>query len=228
MCNAAQGGQRELGYDSPSCAVFAHRGAFFVPAMKDTPMESPDDPMNVPAPTHFAKGDTFDGDDLKRQIMASLKDRLPDLQGVHVTVFGTSVALRGKVSTKNEKRECVEYCRHVPGVMRVVNDLVVAEQKPVFLDPEEEMTASDQSQEKRTEELAKKTTPLANQVSAKRIVKSKTAVTADPAPQTRSSTSPSEEVVQVNAYLIWMAAGRPQGNGVKFWPKAEKGLSIWT
>ena len=92
-------------------------------------MKSSDNPELVPAPDNFAKSDTADGDQLKQRIRASLKDRFSNLQGVHVTVFGTTVALRGKVPSKDDKRLILEYCRTVPGVMRVVNDLIVADEK---------------------------------------------------------------------------------------------------
>jgi len=101
-------------------------------------MKSPNKPDIVPAPTQFAAGDVAEGYDLKRRIMACLKERLPDLQGVHVTVFGNTAALRGAVRSSQEKRQCVECCRHVPGVTRIVDELNVADETPVYLDPDDD------------------------------------------------------------------------------------------
>jgi hypothetical protein len=54
----------------------------------------------------------------------------------------------------------------------------------------------------------------------------KPATTVDPVSQ--NCTAPSEEVVRLNAYLNWVAARRPEGDGVNFWLEAEKQLSVWT
>jgi osmotically-inducible protein OsmY len=81
----------------------------------------------VPVPQQFAEGNTGEGRDLQRRIMACLKDRFPALRGVHVTVIGGTADLRGEVSSKTDKRLCVEYCRHVPGVLKIVDELIVAE-----------------------------------------------------------------------------------------------------
>lgn len=34
-----------------------------------------------------------------------------------------------------------------------------------------------------------------------------------------------EETVRERAYLLWEAAGRPEGDGVEFWLRAEEELS---
>jgi len=90
-------------------------------------MEPSNHPDIVPAPNQFAKNDTAEAHDLKQRITTCLKDRFSGLQGIHVTVFGTTVALRGKVSTKDDKRLRLECCRNVPGVTRVVDDLIIAD-----------------------------------------------------------------------------------------------------
>ncbi|HEY2251235.1 MAG TPA: BON domain-containing protein [Planctomycetaceae bacterium] len=92
----------------------------------------------TPAPAHFAAGDAAAGCDLNRRILACLRDRVPDLKGVHVTVFGSTAVLRGEVRTSEEKRVCVECCRHVPGVLKIVNDLTVADDSPIHFDPSED------------------------------------------------------------------------------------------
>jgi hypothetical protein len=41
---------------------------------------------------------------------------------------------------------------------------------------------------------------------------------------TPTRTLPSEEAIRVGAYLRWDAAGRPGGDGVRFWLEAEQAL----
>lgn len=36
---------------------------------------------------------------------------------------------------------------------------------------------------------------------------------------------PTEEAVRERAYLLWEEAGRPEGDGVDFWVRAEQELS---
>jgi hypothetical protein len=108
--------------------------------MKDISMKSSDHSEVVPAPIQFAAGDVAEGHDLKWRIMACLRSCIPGIQSIHVTVFGNTAALRGEVRTLQEKRLGINCCRHVPGVMRVVDDLTVAEQTPVFLDPKEDLS----------------------------------------------------------------------------------------
>jgi hypothetical protein len=54
---------------------------------------------------------------------------------------------------------------------------------------------------------------------AKRFVKPTSAVESSD-----NGTSPSEEAIRHRAYLRWDAAGRPGGDGVKFWLQAENEL----
>lgn len=68
--------------------------------------------------------------DLKWRIQACLRQRIPDLQGIHVTVVGNTAVLRGQVRSQCDKRFCIECCRHVPGVMRVLDELLVDESDP--------------------------------------------------------------------------------------------------
>jgi hypothetical protein len=56
-------------------------------------MNSSDRPEIVPAPTHFAEGDTSQGRDLKWRIMACLKIRIPDLKDIRITVVGNTAVL---------------------------------------------------------------------------------------------------------------------------------------
>jgi len=80
---------------------------------------------HTPAETQFATPDANKAD-LKWRITACLRDRLPGLRGdIHVTVIGSTAAIRGTVRSLQDKRLCLECCRRVPGVMRVVDDLIV-------------------------------------------------------------------------------------------------------
>ena len=90
-------------------------------------MQSPDHPELIPTPIQFAEGNVAEGQDLKWRITACLNTRIPDLKDIHITVVGNTAVLRGKVRTLQEKLLCLKCCRHVPGVMRIVDDLIVAE-----------------------------------------------------------------------------------------------------
>lgn len=99
-------------------------------------MESSDQSEFMPAPTQFAAGDTSAADGLKSRIMACLRDRIPNPQDVHIAVFGGTAVLRGTFTVAQEKLLCLECCRRVPGVMRVIDELVVVDDKPVHFDPD--------------------------------------------------------------------------------------------
>ncbi len=101
-------------------------------------MEPADQPAIIPAPTHFAAGDAAFGHDVARRIAACLRERMAELKGIHVAAFGNTAVLRGEVRTAEEKRLCVECCRHVPGVMKIVNDLTVVDHAPIKFDPSDE------------------------------------------------------------------------------------------
>jgi hypothetical protein len=101
-------------------------------------MKTSDYPELVTAPNQFASGDVAQGHDLKWRIKACFICRIPELQGIHVTVFGNTAVLRGKVGSSHVKRLCLECCRHVPGVMKVIDDLTAAEQTLICLAPEQE------------------------------------------------------------------------------------------
>ena len=87
------------------------------------------------------------------------------------------------------------------------------------------------------ENMGKKPEPLASEVSAKKVVNSKTPVAAVPQSEINRAEingaeinraeingSPSEETVRIGAYMRWDAAGRPGGDGVGFWLEAEQDL----
>ncbi len=84
-----------------------------------------------------AAGKTSPPSGLARRIMTCLKNRIPNLPEIHVTVVGGTVAIRGNVGSRQEKWLCLECCRRVPGVMRVIDELVGTEEfKVVDHDPE--------------------------------------------------------------------------------------------
>jgi osmotically-inducible protein OsmY len=101
-------------------------------------MEPIKHPATTPAAAQFAKPDTAKGHDLKQRIIASLRNRNRDLQQIQVCVFGGTVVVRGQLRSLNEKRSFLEDCRVVPGVMRIVDELIVADDSPVRHDPEQE------------------------------------------------------------------------------------------
>jgi hypothetical protein len=80
--------------------------------------------------------------------------------------------------------------------------------------------------------MGKKPEPPASDVPARKVMISKTPV-AEPPPieidRVEISTadigkSLPEEAVRIGAYLRWDAAGRPGGDGVRFWLEAEQEL----
>jgi osmotically-inducible protein OsmY len=86
----------------------------------------PANPADIRATTQFANPAAANRNDLEWRIRACLRDRLPGLKGViYVTAIGSTVAVRGTVNSPRDKRLCLDCCRHVPGVMRVVDDLVI-------------------------------------------------------------------------------------------------------
>ena len=85
--------------------------------------------MNLQDHPEITVGETFATGttrlDLKRRILACLRERLRDLPEIHVTVIGNTAAVRGVLRSTQEKRLCLECCRHVPGVARIVDELIV-------------------------------------------------------------------------------------------------------
>ncbi len=77
---------------------------------------------------------------LARRIMACLRDRIPDLPEIHVTVVGGTVAIRGNAGSRHEKWLYLECCRRVPGVIRVIDELVGTDEFKVEHDPEETLS----------------------------------------------------------------------------------------
>ena len=93
-----------------------------------------------PGPTQFAAGNTSEADDLRSRIVASLRDKFPNTQSIRVAVFGGTAVVRGTLPSAHDKRLCLELCRSVPGVVRVFDELIVSDDKPVHFDPDAEPT----------------------------------------------------------------------------------------
>jgi len=73
--------------------------------------------------------------------------------------------------------------------------------------------------------VAKTPAPLANVVASKLVNRVKAVFKSGAAPESQSGTLSTEESIRLRAYLRWDAAGRPGGDGVRFWLEAEKELS---
>jgi hypothetical protein len=100
---------------------------FFVSVLRSIAMDLARNPIGLAAATGVEDLACAGGRDLKWRIQACLRQRIPDLQGIHVTVVGNTAAIRGHLRSQCDKRFCLECCRHVPGVMRVVDELLVDE-----------------------------------------------------------------------------------------------------
>jgi len=90
--------------------------------------------------------------------------------------------------------------------------------------------------QKKAETARKKAAPLATAVSAKRASRSKVETSHKPAAVPASVLEPQiatvvsedpivpEDAIRLSAYLKWVVAGRPDGDGVCFWLEAEQEL----
>ena len=60
------------------------------------------------------------------RIQACFRDRVGGLGKIHIMVVGSTVLLRGELDSLREKWLSLECCRHVPGVARVIDELVIS------------------------------------------------------------------------------------------------------
>jgi len=72
--------------------------------------------------------------------------------------------------------------------------------------------------------MSKQTSTLPNPVTAPLTSKWKTAIRPSPDIQLQMEKSVSEQAIRVRAFQIWEAAGKPAGDGVRFWLEAEREL----
>ncbi len=85
---------------------------------------------------------------------------------------------------------------------------------------------------KKTEGARKKAAPLATAISAKRTTRAKaekppkSVAIAEGGAQAVTGIVVSEDAIRLSAYLKWVTAGRPAGDGVNFWLDAERELQV--
>lgn len=70
--------------------------------------------------------------------------------------------------------------------------------------------------------MRKNTTTLAHPASTNPTSQQKPVVASSPGVSTSKGKSVSEETIRVRAYQKWESAGKPGGDGVKFWLEAER------
>jgi DUF2934 family protein len=75
------------------------------------------------------------------------------------------------------------------------------------------------------ETMWKKATTLLKPASAKPTIKLKSAVASGPGDQTQVGRSVSEEAIRLRAHKKWEAAGKPNGDSLRFWLEAERELA---
>ncbi|MGE5195215.1 MAG: DUF2934 domain-containing protein [Deltaproteobacteria bacterium] len=87
---------------------------------------------------------------------------------------------------------------------------------------------------KKTEGARKKAAPLATALSAKRTTRAKAEMPPRSVVISEAGVNPGngivacDDAVRVSAYFKWVAAGRPEGDGVNFWLEAERELQKGT
>jgi hypothetical protein len=72
--------------------------------------------------------------------------------------------------------------------------------------------------------MSKQTSTLPSPASSTTTSAWKAAVSPRPDGPTQKVKSVLEQAIRVRAYQIWEAAGRPAGDGVRFWLEAEREL----
>jgi hypothetical protein len=86
-----------------------------------------------PTPTPFADQMlAAERHDLQWRIQACLRERIAEQRENYLAVMGGTVVIRGQVMSQHEKRVYLECCRHVPGVVRVVDELFVEDDAAVY------------------------------------------------------------------------------------------------
>jgi len=101
-------------------------------------MESFSSPNVTPFASHFASRDVGNRIDLTRRVVDCLREAVPQIQGaLHVTAIGSTVTIRGELPTERAKQLCLDCCRRVPGVLRLVDELIVDARLPAGNDADE-------------------------------------------------------------------------------------------
>ncbi len=70
-------------------------------------------------------------DDLKTRLVNFLNSRaVPGRELVHLNVRSGTVVVRGPLKSAHAKWLCIECCRHVAGVIRLIDELVIDGPRP--------------------------------------------------------------------------------------------------
>lgn len=70
--------------------------------------------------------DAFARDDLRRRIVSLLRTRgVPKAEALEVEVNGRTVTVRGRLPDRHAKWLCLECCRHVAGVLKLIDNVEV-------------------------------------------------------------------------------------------------------
>jgi len=70
--------------------------------------------------------ETKDDIDLEHRLVNFLYNRhVPESKSVHLDVHGGTVVVRGPLHSGRAKWLCIECCRHVAGVIKLVDEIVV-------------------------------------------------------------------------------------------------------
>lgn len=73
---------------------------------------------------------TFGDDSLRRRVLNFLQGRnISGVDELEIMADGNTITLQGKVASQSAKRLCLECCRHVAGVMTVIDHVTVEKLK---------------------------------------------------------------------------------------------------
>lgn len=69
---------------------------------------------------------SVEDDDLGHRLVNFLHGRhVPEQESVHLDVHGGTVVVSGRLRSRHSKWLCIECCRHVAGVIKLVDELEV-------------------------------------------------------------------------------------------------------
>lgn len=106
--------------------------------------------MDAPSGPETTRPDQTADSDLERRIVTFLLERgLHSLRCLEVEVHGGLAVIRGNVRTYHEKQLATCCCQRVAGVLQVVNDVRVLEQRSEssFLEEQTRLTAETKLEE---------------------------------------------------------------------------------
>ena len=84
-------------------------------------------PLATTIPTESENSSQCCGDySLGRRVRNFLQGRnIPGVDGLDITANGSTVTLQGRLPSQNAKRLCIECCRYVAGVTKVIDNVTV-------------------------------------------------------------------------------------------------------